>query len=530
MPTTTVSATVDRNIVKGLYRYIGNTNETTDLDVKVIHQYQNDIGQPGEIIVKNFTIPKEAIQSEGVANISDVVQTVEFHVVNLKYIENLVVEVTETRDNVATSTRASVLDGNDITVPPLPNNPQESRTHEENQPPQISQKPQDNVVKPEPSMLPILYDISRDGFNLVSFSKRVYLDAVEQKFKTQEYNTVVDAIFIENSIQNFLVNHNFSDSSNSVPGSFNVHAPGFITTYQMKESNDIPETFIWKIRSSNPNTFNAFNTLSVRYEPKTAIPSGLLHLNLSVYYQLASDFGIQPFSDFTYTVNFFDSNEEHIASQTSPLITLMPQDSKWHLMQATFSSIPLTAHYFNFSITTSEINVTDPFVLQLYLPQAEASAFATTRALSSRILDQIKTTELDLNSPLYLKLKTIHNLGPSSIRGFFDSTSALKDGIQFYGSNNRMYFKKVDGSGLAYIAEVSDVITNLNEGDDVEYGVYLDGLVVEFYINNILLSSHTTSGYTLDQQSVTALIGSLGYANTTLNSELKDFGVYRVKP
>jgi len=528
---TTLAATIDRNIIHGLYYHAGSA-DTVDITVRVYHRYLNSLGQENEIELTSFVIPKEALLVGGLVNLNQgVEQHGSFCIANLRYVENLVIQTEENRGGLVI-TRSNVLSGDD-TVKEEPGslpttNPMEHDTHEENTPPEESAKPGDNVVITEP-IVSTVFSSKQHSLNPQIMSGRIYFDdtVVPQTFKEQKLNNLADLMFIEDGVSNFLANADFNSITPLIPSNpvnYKVVAPGFIIS-SLYENGAVENTRIWKIRVANPNVFNAFN-VDVQYEPKATIPNGLQVLTTSVYYKIAADFGGMPFSTFEITVNYYDQNQNFISSSVT-LKPVAPEDRQWHLLYATDFSVPPTAYFFNFKIKMPDIGSTDPFVVQFYLPQAEASNYPTTRTLTARVLDLYRAPLMSLKPPIYIKLRTHHISGPG-IRGLFDSTTALKNGIQFYMSSNKLYLKVLDVSGNVSSLTASALLPPIADNTETDYGVWFDGSTVEFYLNNVMVSVQTQA-IALDQ-SVTPIIGSLSLANTTINSRLIDFGVFTTKP
>jgi hypothetical protein len=69
---------------------------------------------------------------------------------------------------------------------------------------------------------------------------------------------------------------------------------------------------------------------------------------------------------------------------------------------------------------------------------------------------------------------------------------------------------------------------SLNNNDIIDYGLWVTQSNIEFYVNNMMLSSHPNS-ITVDQNQY-YIVGALEKSNTTINSELLDFKVLKFKP
>lgn len=524
MGTTAIKATLDAQTIACTYYHKFDPGEDVtpvDLTVHVNHQYVTSLNTVKEITLETITIPKSYLETTGLAYLSEVQQTVEFTISNLRYLNNIVLEVHEIRDGVPLITTAQVINADDSNVEPLPNNPQKDIENDENIPVTV---PDINISDPEPAFDTILFSMHLNPVTYTQISKRIYLGD-DGLFVLQDYNQMHDRIFVENSITNMLPNPAFLGTANT-PDAWSISAPGIIINSHLLAS-DITTCNYWQIHITNPNLFSAFNSVSVYQNEPANLIAGLNAITFSTYYKVVSTCAEIPFSSFDITIHFFHNLTE-ISSEQITIPVANTQDT-WTLLVATCqgAQIPAGANKYRIDIDITDINMTNLFEIQLYLPQLEPTAYATTRTIDSRIQDKFLTEdEIEFNLPFYLLVETKHIIGPG-LRGLFASTTNLKDGIEFQVSSDRLFMKAYTPSGTLINNIASDPFS-ANEEDIVSYGVWVDTNTIEFYIDNVLISSHTA---TLDiEQTKQMILGALERSNSTINSELLDLQISRVKP
>lgn len=529
MGTTQIIAVMDRNTIAGQYIRnldVSDDKDLVDVTIKLIHQFTTPANATEELELQTFVVPASYLTQSGLTAVTPVQQIADFHIANPRYIEDLFIEISETRDTAPIVTRVPVLNGDDATVPVLPDNPFKDPEHEENIREEI---PERNISTPEEDINPILYNLDSDDLALVQASKRIFLEG--NVFFSQDFNEKLDVIYIENSITNFLPNADFeltgTVGSLEIPQEYTVAAPGMVVSSQVIDGQ-IENTSIWRTRTTNNNPFNAFDTVTFGLSEKVALFSGINSLTISLFYTVVSDFGVTPFSDFKVRANFYNTIGDLISTEET-LVPVGAEGDKWKLLFGTFqgSQIPLAATQFDFEIEIAAIGSTDPFTLQFYLPQAESSPFPTTRTLDNRIHDKYLTTRaIDLKLPLYFVATALHVIGPG-IRGLVSSTTDQKDGIQFLASSDTLRVKAFDVTGNLLFNIASDTFS-VTEGDVTEYGLFLDGSTIEFFLNGSSLSTISQS-HTLDQTKEIC-VGSLEASNTTINSVIRGFKILRTTP
>lgn len=519
MGTSSLAATLDGKVIHcAYYRSIdvGDNVSPVDLAIMLKHQYVNSANIVNEITLEQFTISKEYLMTKGLLGVSDVEQTLEFHVLNLRYLKDLFIECREIRDGVPVLTRIPILLGDDVQMDtPLSSNPEKYPEHDENIPAKIP----DMNISVQRTETGVLYSLAAIPLQIIQSSKRIYLkeEQGEQFFVELDYNQE-DKLYIENSMTNLIPNAGFTGID--IPDDWEVDAPGIILNNTVK-AGDIDNTQIWQIRASNPNLFNAFNNITLKTKEKNQLYSGLNYLTFSVYYRLKYD-SEKPFENFHIKINFYN-NDDYIRSEQIE-ITVSDELKTWELMSGTIQHIPITANKYNLELSISEIGTTELFHIEFYLPQLEALPCATTRSIDTRIQDKYITgSSFELNFPFYLLVKTHHITGQGT-RGLCSSTTNQINGFEFLSSNDRLRFKWYDGTGNILLNIASDIL-NIQSNDIVNYGVLVTETTLNFYIDGILLSTHTHN-IVIDQNQ-SYCVGSLEKSNTTINSELLDFKILR---
>jgi len=519
---TTIVPILDSNTINCTYFrdfMPGEDTNPVDLSVQISHRYLNSANVTNEIVLETFIIPGSYLETSGLSYLSDVEQTVEFNIINLRYLTNLFVTISEIRDGTPIVTTANVNVGDDITVAPLPDNPPEHIINDVGIPPML---PENNVSEPERKFSSIIYDLSGDyQLNFVQISKRIYF--YNEQFFSQDYNQTQDQIFIENSIMNMLPNPSFVSTSDT-PTNWILEAPALIVNSTVIPS-DLPNINVWQLRITNPNLFSPFNTVTVALDAPQTLLQGLNSLSFSTYYRIKSTSNVIPFNNFQVRFIFYLDDIE-IGVEQIPVAVEGDQNT-WQLLTASLQSsqIKASANKILVEMDISNIDTTDLFNMELYLPQLEPTPFATSRTLDSRIQDTYMTNEFTLDIPFYVTLQTYHKIG-AGIRGLFSTTTNLKNGFEIQVSSDRLFFKQYDASGGMITNVASDPFI-LSNGDVVTYGVWVDGTVIEFYLNDVLVSSQAISLNI--NQTGEFFVGSLERANSTINSELLDFRILRVR-
>jgi hypothetical protein len=523
MGTTSISANMDYKIINcAYYRDIehGESFAPVDLTVSVKHQYVTSANIANEIVLEQFIIPKEYLETTGLMGATPVEQKVEFHALNLRYLDNIFIEIQEVREGIPLLTRVPILNSDDERVDPLPDNPEKYDEFEENIPEVVP----DRNISIQKTDVGIIYSLRETDLQSIQTSKRIYMveENGEQIFVELDYNEEGDQLFIENSINNLAPNPSFTGTT-GIPDLWEIDAPGMTLNSYILEA-PIENTKIWKIRASNPNIFSAFNSIALK-TIKSNLYTGLTALTFSVYYKLKCE-GDIPFNKWVAKFSFY-YNDDYIRSEEIIGI-VAPYKNKYNLIVFPLGGmdVPLTANKYSFELIIDEIDSTDLFDLEFYLPQMEASSWATTRTLDARVEDKYITGKIfELNLPFYLLIKT-HYIPGIGARGLVASTTNQKSGFEFLSSNDRLRFKWYDSSGSIVLNIASAPIPpTIHTNDVLEYGLWVTETTLEFYMNGMLLSSHANT-INIDQNQ-SYIVGSLEKSNTTINSELLDFRILR---
>ena len=526
MGTSSLAANLDGKVIHCAYLrdiQAGESAYPMDLAVSVKHQYVNSVNIVNEIVLEEFVISKDYLETKGLAGVSDVEQALEFHVLNLRYLNDIFIELREVRDSVPVLTRVPVLsDTSD--ADPLPVNPMKYAEHDEN----ISEIKPDVNVSIHSNDAGVIYSMSETPLLPIQSSKRIYLveENGEQIFTQVDYNELSDRIFIENSISNLIPNPQFVGTDKpDKPDAWNVDTAGIVLNSYI-QPGDIENTNFWRIRASNSNVFNAFNHVSLLISDKHNMYSGLNALTFSTYYRVSCDSKNIPFNNFNVKLNFF-FNDSFIRSEESTLV-VTDQLKTWTLLSSTFSEIPLTANKYTLELDLADIDTTELFTLDLYLPQLEASPCATTRTVDSKIQDKLVTgSSFELNPSFFIFART-HFVSGVGNRGLFSSTTNQANGIEFLASNDRLRFKQYGVAGNIVLNFASNHFPALENGSIVDYGIWVTATSINFYLNGVMLSSHPCT-FAISQNK-SYLVGSLEKSNTTINTELLDFKVLRFMP
>jgi hypothetical protein len=479
------------------------------LQLQVIRVGRQSSGATVKTTFLTHAIPVEALQTSGAFLTSPTVtQSLSLVLQNLPYISDLRIKMVEVRNAVSEIAEVDVLVADDSTQPPLPINP--VRGLDENVPVQIL--PEQNIVSLNSDASPILD--SKLEFPLES---KITVGEEGEFVETFEHRIV------ENAAVNLLANPKFVEvettGSLTSPKYYKIEAPGFIVFGQVL-AGDLAGTKVWSTKLSNPNIFNAFDSFLVKSASATIVP-GTPSLTWSVYYQLTC--AEEYFLSVDVEFEFLDAAGSVVGVKTIPAPVLY--GSTWHLLQASVSSVPVNAATVTVRAKAKGVGPED-VSLKLYLPKLEAGLQATTRSQDVHS-DQVATeAEVNIRPPLFIRLKTAHSNLPT-IRGLFDSTDALKDGLQFYVTADRLFLKRLSPTGSVVFNVYSSAFT-LADGAEVAYGVYIESNLIRFYVNDTVVSSHVQA-VTIDQDRKPR-VGSLLMEGTALNAPVVEFSMTRVPP
>jgi len=519
MGQTTLHAVLDDNIIRCSYlREILPTESMTAVDLQVIvsHEYVTESDTVNSVVLEQFTIPKKFLKTKGLSHYSKVEQETSFTICNLRYLSNLTITVNETRDTLQITSEANVLDGSDPYISDLSSNPQKDIENDENQPIHM---PDRNIVVPEiPSHT--VYTYAKDGLDTLQTSCRIILD--KGTFIEQDYNErIQNKVYIENANINLLSNPRFTSSDETLPIGWSYDASSLISNSHIATS-EIPDVNIWMLRLTNTNLFNAFNSATIASDKADILP-GISDITFSMYYRVKSTSNVIPFSEINSRIKFYlDDAEISTIEYTKPVGQLQ---NTWLDMVTDSYPVPASANKYILEFDVSDINTTDLFSVEFILPQVEPTPFSTTKSVKPKVEDKyITTKEIQISCPLFISVKT-YNVTNCGLRGLFSSTTGLLDGIEFHATNNSLYLKVYDSTGLVSNTASSAFIPS---SDIIEYGVWLDGSVIEFYVNKNLISSHAQT-VTIDQSKI-CTVGCLERTNSSMNSELLNFKMFTYIP
>jgi hypothetical protein len=514
----------DKEIIRVNYLYGPMLNETaiSPLTFKVIHKYKNSSGVSQELVLHTSTIDPSYIRKEPQTQPGISPQVVQANFVNLRYIDNIDIQVEEVRNSVPLSTRVSVNNGTEEPVYNLPDNPLRQPEHHENENTYKPTEPVNNVVETIAPVQTVVYSFEVDGLEMVQSGYRVLFE--NNDFSEYLVGADPERFFIENSLENMLPNSSLVGID--TPTNWEIIAPGFITTSRLL-SGEILNTKVWSIRSSNPNFLSAFNSLVIKSEI-FPIPQGLGSMTFSYYHKLNNTINEIPYSSITTKFSFFDDTITFIGQEQVVSAVVSTTKQFWERREFTLSpgQIPFTATNLQISVEFGPIESSDYFTQDIYLPQLEPFSSATTYT-TSRVEDRYRTLkEVSLEPPYYIVVETLHEAG-FGMRGLFDNTFIGSNGIQFGISGNSLALR-VFGPSNSLILNVSSTPVVAQDRQKVKYGVALSSTQVKFYLDDTLISTHPHS-LNLSYLNY-AFVGSWFNSNSTINSELFNFGVFKVLP
>lgn len=522
MPTQ-LNAYIEKNVIRCFYKHLVPNDQNpdkSDLTIQLHHRYRSHNNAPYQTLILNtIEIPSSSIQSYGLPG-ADLTYQADIVLVNPVYSKDLFITLTESHNSVTTTTNSEVLE--DPSGPVVISNPIKHEEHSENEPIYKPTKPNDNVSIPMPEINPIVYDLSRDGLQMVQSGARIVLNS--NIFSNINTNVYPGVFLSENGINNLAFNPSFS-GLNSITG-WEVYAPGMVIATK-RIPGDIESTNVFVVKINNTNPFNAFTDVSIRQTELVAYPTGANWLCTSIYYTLANQLQQLPCQTIRINLNFYNSEMEVIHDHEIlwPAI-LSPREWQRISLVVPLSTVPPTVEYFNWQIDLVDVLSNTPTIFSLYLPQIELNHIPTSNTLTYRVLDKYRTqTNVQVKSPMYFRLKTTHHKY-SSIRGLFDSTVEGKNGVRGYVSGEQLYFQVLDNLGNVVV----NTTQSFSEADmsNIEYGIGVDTNFIKFYINGLLIGSQGYS-YPIDFDQI-LLIGSLEGSNTSINSIIQDFGIHKVLP
>lgn len=494
--------------------------------LRVYHQTERDNFSVSPVLLQETVVPADFLVLTRTPESNFL--SFELSMVNLRYTDELSIQSTETRNSVVLTGAATVLVPETefgLTRGPLPSNPHRSAEQEENVPFQDLNRlgPADRVVT-EREPVVVTKEVA-----LISSPPRI-----EQKgddFVEVRTDQPGKLRYSENSALNVSKNPSFyetwSNSGVTSPKFCTLSAPGFSINSKVLPGS-LSGTNYWRISASNPNPFNAYDSITLSLGRST-IPLGPETWTFSAYYRLESSTQTLPFPGAKLTLRFYDSDGGFLGAKDSTVPVALQPSLELLSFTVPQSQVPANATVIVPEITLGPVEDTFIFYLNLYLPQLEAENGPTTRTLTGRQEADVWTTtgEITLSPPFYIALETTHLVTPS-VRGILDTTTALRSGVQFFVADNRLFFKQLSPTGSVVFSKVSPVFV-ANNGDTVTYGVYCSATGVRFYLNGVQIGSTLTQAVSINQTAIPR-VGSLLAEGTSLNSPILRFGVFRTAP
>jgi hypothetical protein len=516
MGQTTVSANLDGEVLMISYRYLlqqGDSIMPVPLSVVVTYENTSTLGTTNVVSVATIAVDPASILADQKA------QTIQIRLLNPRYRNNLYVSVSENRNNTPTVTKVAVLFAADSVV--TPNNPIRDEIELLPQPSdeflgtyrpfvQLENNPglpaNNNITLPEVSLLGNVYELA-DGLDYVQGEPKIGL--VDGKL------SLLDGIWVENSSYNLLPDPSFSE-----PLVWELFAPGqsVSLTLLANESYTVNQL---TMSIASPNPFSAMDVSLLKWPNHISIPTGQPYLAFSVFAKLSSSI----VQTFQVTLEFFDAICSSLSTVTDNS-TLSP--SKLFSELAYAFDVPALAT--SLTIKFGMVLITEKLSVVMMWPQLEPSAVATSRVYPTdgiRELDILRTTsQFEIAAPLYVSLNILFRES-QYILGLLDTTTALLSGIQWAVSGNRMSFRVYDGAGnVSYTT--SDAFSAA-EGDNTKLAFWLTATSVEFFVNDVIISSHALV-YALPAVTKTVLVGNLHQANQTTQSKITGLRVSKIKP
>jgi len=370
---TRIKATLDGNTISCTYYRIfdpGDDISPVDVSIQIVHQYLDSLENLKEIILETFTVLKNYLETKSVSYLSNQLhQKVDFTILNLRYLTNIIIKTEETRETVLINTAANLLFADDPTIEALPSNPQKDTENDENLPEIV---PEENVVVLEKEMVSEYYALEKNGFSSIQTGMKIYLD--QNIFILQEYNEESSRLFVENSLSNLIQNNKFTDQGEQerIPGNWSMNAPGLIVNSHILPLEDVTGINFWHLRITNPNLFSAFNSVTL-YSDIFNLPPSLTNTAFSVYYRIQPTGTQMPFNNILVTIRYFFDDTELPAETITPIWS---QDKNvWNFLSAIGSGNSITgnANKYAINVEIEGIDTSDMFSFDLCLPQVENS-------------------------------------------------------------------------------------------------------------------------------------------------------------
>ena len=511
--------------------------EPVPVQLQVWHDENTDTLTVRSILLYTLNIDPDFISTEPAEDGGTVLRFVS-HVFNLRYLEGLRIQLTETRGGSPVTAETEVLDHErepGLISGRMPNNPVRPEEFEENVPREnmVGLGINQSVVS---ERYPTVIESALQSISSPERIEEVHSGSEDEEdvnicFETEPENIPPTTFrYAEDPAVNFCLNpsQQVTDYSSGVvsPKYFRVGAPGFSITTKMLPGS-VPGTSIRRISAANPNPYNTYDRLVLDFG-RSVVPLGTKSWTFSFYHTLECTLPVLPFQTASIVFAFFDDSGGFLGSEGVSVPVRLT--TTFSLLSATVeeTKIPANTTVVNPSVSFGPADDSFTFFPSIYLPQLESTGAPTSRTLTSRATPDVwqAPSAVTLVPPLYVALETVHRNLPT-IRGILDTTTALRDGIQFYVADNRMFLKRLSPTGQVVFSLVSAPFAAA-DGDTVTYGFFSNGSLVSFYINGTLINS--VSQLLVLNQNVTPKVGSLVSSGSALGTPISRFGIFRVAP
>jgi hypothetical protein len=519
-----VSAILDNNIVSGFVQVDNaSTNRTQLIELKLYYAPETeDLCSANSVLLDSKRIPATFLKNNHISY--------QFH--NLKNLENLSIEVVETRQNDSGTTTVDVIDGlttenntaRETTVNPIRDREREEK-HQENHPHPDENESHyvylnediSNIVYKMTPETPLEKLESGSRYVLDQKLNLVYLDEREEQYPP----------ISEESLINLLPNPGFLGDGQ--PDDYEIINTGFV----IGDSNPAYTTEplnVWRIRGSNTSMLNAFNTVVFETKLIEVENTVLNNLTSSVYYKLnheRREVDNPSITSLTLCLRYYNENMEEIGISKEEIP--VNEVRNFFRIEANFTNttIPQYFKYFKWQIETNAIDSTNAFILELLAPQVEKTHRSTTFTMGRRGVDAYRTPPVEYKAPYFLQLCSTHS--DTYLRALMDTTVNGENGFRWMLSGSKMQFRYLGQNNQTLVNVFSNVIQKtLNE--KTTYGLYVEDGKITFYVDNELLSEHSISGIDLNLGQRRAYVGRLYINGAALNDRIYELNICKDKP
>lgn len=500
-----------------------STNKTQLIELKLYYSPETeDLCSANSVLLDSKRIPATFLKNNHISY--------QFH--NLKNLDNLTIEVVETRQNDSDTAQVDVIQGlttDNETARETTSNPIRDREREE--------KHQENHPHPDENESQYVYlneDLSNILYKMTPESPLEKLESGSRYVKDSNNNL----IFLderedqyppisEESLINLLPNPSFLGDGK--PNDYEIRNTGFV----ISDSNPAYITdplHVWRIRGSNTSMLNAFNIVVFETKLIETENTVLNNLTSSVYYKLSHerrDIDNPSITSLTLCVRYYNENMEEIGVSKEEIPVIETRNFLRIEANFTNTSIPQYFKYFKWQVETNAIDSTNAFILELLAPQVEKTHRSTTFTIGLRGTDAYRTPPINFKAPYYLQICSTHS--DTYLRALMDTTVNGEDGFRWMLSGSKMQFRYLGKNNQTLVNIFSSHIQrNLNE--KVFYGLYVEDGKISFYVDNQLLSEHAISGVDINLGERRAYVGRLYINGAALNDKIYELNICRDKP